>query len=138
MYKTLENSSRHGTSHEAKFLCIRDKRWLSLIVKIYAAPKFYMHSRRTCRKKKNIKKSQYDTEYHQKTTYLKISWTLSKTCCNDQNVERRLEMMQRVYELAPRILLYPRREGRRETTRVTLPVYLISSTILHLELCRAR
>ena len=37
MYKTLENSSRHGTSHEAKFLCIRDKR--CLIVNIYAAHK---------------------------------------------------------------------------------------------------
>lgn len=137
MYKTLENSSRHGTSHEAKFLCIRDKRWLSLIVKIYAAHKI-LHAFMTYMPLKKHKKSQYHTEYHQKTTYLKNSWTLSKTCCNDENVERGLEMMQRVYELAPRILLYPRREEMGETARVTLPVYLIGSTILHLEVCRAR
>ena len=99
--------------------------------------KFYMHSRRTCRKKsiKNHNTTQNTTKIPHTS---KSAELCPKHAAMIQNVERRLEMMQRVYELAPRILLYPRREGRRETTRVTLPVYLISSTILHLELCRAR
>ena len=124
MYKTLENSSRHGTSHEAKFLCIRDKRWLSLIVKIYAAPKFYMHSRRTCRKKKNIKKSQYDTEYHQKTTYLKnqlntvqnmLQWSKCRTETGNDAARLRTRSQDLVIP-APR-----REEGDDEGDATRLP-----------------